>query len=252
MIDTHAHLTSGEYSGDLAAVLRRAREAGLNAIIAVGFDIPSSRASVQLSEVEEDVFAAVGVHPHDARTLDEAALAALEDLCTNPKVVAIGEIGLDFYRNLSPRRIQERAFRQQIRLARRLQLPIIIHDRDAHRRVIEIMRSEKVCCGVMHCFSGDINIARQALSMGLHISFAGPITYHGRRAADIVRRIPEDRILIETDCPYLAPAPHRGKRNEPAYLRLVAERLAELLGKTVEEVDAITENNARHLFKLPE
>jgi len=250
VIDTHAHLTSNDFRGDLAAVLRRARDAGVRAIITVGYDLASSLASVRLSEVEEDVYAAVGIHPHDARLLDEEALRTLEDLAAHPKVVAIGEIGLDFYRNLSPRRMQERAFRRQIRLALKLGLPVIIHDRDAHRRVIEILKSEKVSHGVMHCFSGDINVARQALAMGLHISFAGPITYGGKRIIDILRRIPHERILIETDCPYLAPVPYRGKRNEPAYVRLVAERLAAILGKSLGEIDAMTETNARTLFNL--
>ncbi len=251
MIDTHAHLSSSKYRGDLPAVLKRARMAGVVAIISVGYDMPSSEASVRLADLEEDVFAAVGIHPHDARKLDEEALAKLEELCQHPKVVAIGEIGLDFYRNLSPRKIQEKAFRDQIRLARQLDLPIIVHDRDAHSKVIEILRSEKVSNGVMHCFSGDLNVARQAVAMGLYISFAGPVTYGGKKAAQIVRRIPEDRLLVETDCPYLAPVPHRGKRNEPAYVRFVAERLADLLGKSLEEVDAITDANARRLFNLP-
>ena len=250
MIDTHAHLTSNDFRGDLAAVLRRARDAGVRAIITVGYDLASSLASVRLSEVEEDVYAAVGIHPHDARLLDEEALGTLEELAAHPKVVAIGEIGLDFYRNLSPRRMQERAFRQQIRLALKLSLPVIIHDRDAHPRVIEILKSEKVSHGVMHCFSGDINVARQALAMGLYISFAGPITYGGKKTIDILRRIPHERILIETDCPYLAPVPYRGKRNEPAYVRLVAERLAAILGKSLEEIDTMTETNARTLFNL--
>jgi TatD DNase family protein len=250
LIDSHAHLTFKDYRKDLASVMRRAREAGVTAIVTVGCDVESSEDGVRLANVEENVFAAVGVHPHDARTLDDYEFEKLEHLTGQPKVVAVGEIGLDFYRNLSPRRAQERAFRQQIRLAKRKDLPIIVHDREAHRRTIEILKSEKASRGVLHCFSGDINVARQGLELGFYISFAGPVTYGGRKAVDIIRRIPEEKILVETDCPYLTPVPHRGKRNEPAYVRFVVERIAEILGKPVEEIDRITEANTRRLFNL--
>ena len=251
MIDSHAHLTAKQYRKDLAGVLRRAKEAGVSAIINVGCDIASSRAGLNLAGLHDDVFAAVGVHPHDARTLDSDALCLLEEMADHPKAVAIGEIGLDFYRNLSPRRSQERAFRQQIGLASRKGLPIIIHDRDAHRRTMAILKDEKVREGVLHCFSGDINLARQGLDLGLYISFAGPITYEGRKAIDIIRHIPVDRLLIETDCPYLAPVPFRGKRNEPAYVEYVLARLSEILGMPKQDFDRITEDNTRRLFRLP-
>jgi TatD DNase family protein len=250
MIDSHAHLTVKAYKRDLAAVLRRARENGISAIVNVGFDVSSSQEGVRLADVTEIVFAAVGVHPHDARRLDGDGLAELAELADNPKVVAIGEIGLDFYRNLSPRRTQERAFRQQIALAKEKGLPIIVHDRDAHRRTMEILKDEKASHGVLHCFSGDLNLARQAIELGLYISFAGPITYGGRKAGDILRRIPPNRVLIETDCPYLTPVPFRGKRNEPAYVTYVLERVAEALGRPYEEVDRLTEQNTRTLFNL--
>ena len=250
MIDSHAHLTFKDYRKDLAAVMRRAREAGVTAIVTVGCDVQSSEDGIRLAHAEEAVYASVGVHPHDARSLDDFEFEKIEHLAGQRKVVAIGEIGLDFYRNLSPRRSQEHAFRRQIGLARQMNLPIIVHDRDAHRRTIEILRAEKVSRGVLHCFSGDINMARQALEMGLHISFAGPVTYGGKKAVDIIKRIPEDRILIETDCPYLTPVPHRGKRNEPAHVRFVLERIAEVLDRPLEEVDRITEANTRRLFNL--
>jgi TatD DNase family protein len=250
LIDSHAHLTSKQYRKDLASVLLRAKEAGVTAIIDIGTDVDSSEASVRLADIHEQVFAAVGVHPHDAKTLDDYEFERLEHLAGQPKVVAIGEIGLDFYRDLSPRRMQEHVFRQQIALAATKDLPVIVHDRDAHRRTMEILRSERVSRGALHCFSGDVNMARQAVEMGLHISFAGPITYDGRKARDILKRIPEDRILVETDCPYLGPVPYRGKRNEPAYVKFVLERVAELLGRPVEEIDRLTEANTRHLFNL--
>ena len=251
MIDSHAHLTAKQYRGDLAAVLRRAKEAGVKCIINVGFDLDSSADGIHLADVHENIFVAAGVHPHDARTLDADAISRLEELADHPKVVAIGEIGLDFYRNLSPRRFQERAFRQQIGLARKKDLPIIVHDREAHRRTMEILKEERVTWGVLHCFSGDLNLARQGLELGLYISFAGPITYDSRKAGEIIRRIPVDRLLIETDCPYLTPVPFRGKRNEPAYLKYVLARVAEILGRPEDELDRLTETNTRELFRLP-
>ena len=251
MIDSHAHLTMRQYRKDLHAVIKRARDGGVTAIINVGFDIAASEAVIRLAGVHEDLFAAVGVHPHDARDLDSDAIARLDDLTDDPKVVAIGEIGLDFYRNLSPRRSQERAFRQQIDLAKQKDLPIIVHDRDAHRRTMDILRDEKVSRGVLHCFSGDANLARQATDLGLYISFAGPITYDGKTVREIMRRIPLDRVLIETDCPYLTPVPFRGKRNEPSYVKFVLAKIAQILDRPVEEIDYLTETNTRALFHLP-
>jgi TatD DNase family protein len=251
VIDSHAHLTYKAYRKDLGAVLERAREAGVTAIINASFDLPSSEAGVRIADEYENVYAGVGVHPHDARTLNLDVLSRLEELADHPKVIAIGEIGLDFYRDLSPRRVQEDAFRLQIGLARDLDLPIIIHDRDAHQRTMQILKDEKVSRGVLHCFSGDLNLARQGVELGLHISFAGPITYNGKKARDILKWIPGDRILVETDCPYLTPVPYRGKRNEPAYVKYVLERVAEYLEKPADEVGRLTEENTRRLFNLP-
>ncbi len=251
MIDSHAHLTMRKYRKDLDAVLARAREAGVLAVVNVGFDADSSAEGAHLAGRHSDVFAAVGVHPHDADTVDDYVLSYLEELSAKPEVVAIGEIGLDFYRNLSPRRIQEEIFVKQLALAKRVDLPVIIHDRDAHRRVMEILRAEGASHGVMHCFSGDIGLAKQALDLGFYISFAGPITYDGRKAGEIIRKMPADKILIETDCPYLTPVPYRGKRNEPAYVKYVLERVAGILERPVEEVEALTDGNARRLFNLP-
>ena len=251
MIDSHAHLTVKSYRRDLDVILERAERSGVNAIVTVGFDIASSEAGAHIAGEYGEVYAAVGVHPHDAKTFDLAALGRLEDLAEDPKVVAIGEIGLDFYRDLSPRRMQEDAFRLQIGLAKQLDLPIIVHDRDAHQRTVQVLKEEKVSRGVLHCFSGDVNLARQAVDMGLYISFAGPITFDGKRAEEILGRIPEDRILIETDCPYLAPVPYRGKRNEPAYVRFVLERVSRILNRPAGEIDVLTERNTRTLFGLP-
>jgi TatD DNase family protein len=251
LIDSHAHLTMRKYRKDLDAVLARAREAGVLAVVNVGFDADSSAEGAHLAGRHSDVFAAVGVHPHDADTVDDYVLSYLEELSAKAEVVAIGEIGLDFYRNLSPRRIQEEVFVKQLALAKRVGLPVIIHDRDAHRRVMEVLRAEGASNGVMHCFSGDMGLAKQALDLGFYISFAGPITYDGRKAGEIIRKMPADKVLIETDCPYLTPVPYRGKRNEPAYVKYVLERVAGILERPVEEVEAITDGNARRLFNLP-
>ncbi len=251
MIDSHAHLTFKHYARDLADVLTRARDGGIGAIINIGCDLASSEATVRLANGHENIFAVVGVHPHDASTLDADALARLDALADDPMVVAIGEMGLDYYRDLSPRHVQEQAFRDQIALAGKKDLPVVVHDRDAHAKVMQILKEEKVSRGVLHCFSGDLNMARQAIDLGLYLSFAGPITYNGHKAREIMGKVPLDRILIETDCPYLTPVPFRGKRNEPAYVRYVLARVADILGKPVPEVDSLTGTNTRTLFNLP-
>ena len=251
MIDSHAHLTAKAYRKDLEDVLKRAKDNGVTSILTVGIDMVSSEAAVRLAEKYPDVYATVGIHPHDATTLNLDALGRLEELASSPRVVAIGEIGLDFYRDLSPRRIQEDAFRLQISLAKDLELPIIVHDRDAHQRTMQVLKEERVSRGVLHCFSGDLNLARQGIEIGLYISFAGPITFDGKKAREILARIPEDRILVETDCPYLTPVPYRGKRNEPSYVRYVLERVAQILGRPTEETDHLTSANTRTLFALP-
>jgi TatD DNase family protein len=251
LIDSHAHLDFKQFRGDLDAVLKRAREVGVRAIVNVGCDLGSSEAGVRLAGLHPDVFAAVGVHPHDAKTLTAEALARLDQLADDARVVAIGEIGLDYYRDLSPRHAQEQAFRDQIAVARKKGLPIVVHDRDAHTKVMQILKEENVTRGVLHCFSGDAGIAKQALDLGLYLSFAGPITYGGNKAAEIIRKVPADRLLIETDCPYLAPVPFRGKRNEPAYVKLVLVRMAEILARPASEVEELAEANTRACFSLP-
>jgi TatD DNase family protein len=250
VIDSHAHLTAKAFRKDLDAVLGRAAASGVTSIITVGFDLATSEASARLAAEYPQVYATVGIHPHDATTLDLKALDRLEKLAAQPKVVAVGEIGLDYYRDLSPRHVQEDAFRLQIGLAKNLDLPIIVHDREAHERTMQVLKEEKVSRGVLHCFSGDSNLARRGVEMGLYVSFAGPVTYDGRKAAAVLGKVPEDRVLVETDCPYLAPVPHRGKRNEPAYVRYVLERVAGLLGRPADEVDGLTEANTRRLFSL--
>jgi TatD DNase family protein len=253
LIDSHAHLDFSQFKNDREAVIERALKAGLTAIVNVGTDLSSSETSAALARRHEPIYAAVGVHPHDAKTLTPAVLKRLAELAAEEKVAAIGEIGLDFYRDLSPRDQQRDAFRRQIRLAVELDMPIVIHDRDAHDEVLDIMRREEAgrVGGVLHCFSGDLEMALAGIEMGFCIAFGGPVTYGGKKKQEIARRIPLDRILIETDCPFLTPAPHRGKRNEPAYVAYVAEKIAQLREIGFAEAARATSENAKRVFGIP-
>jgi TatD DNase family protein len=253
LIDSHAHLNDNRFKQDLKQVLERSAAAGLEAIINVGFDLASSERATSLAASHPLVYAAVGIHPHDAARQPAGYLLTLRQLAKRSKVVAIGEMGLDFYRNLSPPAVQNRVFREQIRAARELELPIIVHDRDAHRQVLSVLKEERAgdVGGVLHCFSGDTEFAESCLKLGFYISIAGPITYkqQGNLAA-VARMVPLDRLLIETDAPYLTPEPHRGKRNEPAYVRHTAEQIALVRGEELELIAAATTENARRLFGL--
>lgn len=253
LFDTHAHLHFPEFAGDLAAVLARAREAGVAGIVTIGTDLETSRAAIALAAAQPDVWAAVGVHPHDAATADPASLAEIEALSGEARVVAVGEIGLDFFRNLSPPDEQVRVFRQLLGLARRVGKPVLLHCREAHAELLAILDEEGVppAGGIMHCFSGDVDLARRCLDLGLLISLAGPVTYPNARALpEVARFVPGDRLVIETDCPFLPPQGYRGKRNEPAYLALTAKRVAELRGEPVEALTARLTVNARAFFGL--
>jgi TatD DNase family protein len=252
LVDTHAHLDMEQFDGDRAQALQRASEAGVEWLVDVGADLAGSRRAVDLAGNEPRIWAAVGIHPHDAATLTPEALAELTDLAQRPRVVAIGEIGLDYYRDLSPRTLQQEAFATQLDLARRLHLPVIVHNRDAHADTLSLLRAAGGGLrGVMHCFSGDLELARQVLDLGLHLGLAGPLTYPKATClAEVARWAPMDRLLVETDCPYLAPQPCRGRRNEPAYVRWVAERLAELRGCPFTVVAQATSANAAALFAV--
>ncbi|PYM14815.1 MAG: hydrolase TatD [Candidatus Rokuibacteriota bacterium] len=281
LFDTHAHLHFPDFADDLVAVLDRAREAGVAAMLTIGTDVETSRAAIALAARERDVWAAVGVHPHDAASADVEVLDEIERLAASPRVVAVGEIGLDYFRNLSPRDEQLRVFEHLLGVARRVEKPVIIHCREpgggpagartnappgrasgvptnddapvAHVDVLHLLRAARVgdVGGVMHCFSGDVGIARQCLDLGLHISIAGPVTYPSSRALpEVARFVPDDRIVVETDCPFLPPQTHRGKRNEPAYVAITAARVAELRGRPFDEMAARMSVNARALFRL--
>jgi TatD DNase family protein len=251
-IDSHAHLEMEAFDGDREAVIGRAAAAGLTAIITVGTTLPDCEKAVSLAGFYPLVHAAVGIHPHEVKGIEAGTCNALRILAGQAKVVAIGEIGLDFFYDFSPREIQLRWFSEQLDLAEELDLPVIIHDREAHAETLAILRQRKGRLrGVLHCFSGDPVMARECIELGLHLSVAGPVTY---RKADqlraVAREIPAERLLIETDAPYLAPQPYRGKRNEPAYVVETARYLAEIRGMAAGELERVTEQNARRLFGL--
>ena len=252
LIDSHAHIYYRDYAGDFDAMLQRAADAGVKAMLVVGTDIESSRESIELAEKHPQLYAAVGIHPHDAGRVTSACYDVIRTLAlSSPKVVAIGEIGLDFYRDRSPRDAQESVFRAFLRMANELGKPAIIHDRDAHRQVLDCLREEGTQRGVLHCFSGDAAMAAEAVAMGLYISIPGTVTYPTNEALrEVVRAVSIDRMLVETDCPYLSPVPYRGKRNEPAYVRLTAERVAEVKKLSLEDVSRITTKNVRDLFGI--
>jgi len=254
LVDTHAHLDDEQFDTDRGEVLSRARGAGVTAIVNASYHLPSAAAAAALAADHDWIYAACGIHPHEAGGARPGYQDTLRELAARPKVVAIGEIGLDYYRDLSPREEQRRIFREQLSLARELELPVIIHSRDAHGDVLRILKGDGVgpAGGVMHCFSGSWEMAREVLAMGFYISLAGPVTFsNATRLAEVARRLPCDRLLVETDCPYLAPVPYRGRRNEPAYVRLVAQKVAELRGVPFEELAAQTAENAARVFRLP-
>ncbi len=253
LFDTHAHLHFPEFDADRAEMMTRARQAGVTRMLTIGTEVPTSRAAIALAQTQPDVWAAVGVHPHDAAEADEAVLAEIERLAGTPRVAAVGEIGLDFFRNLSPRDVQERVFRHLIGVARRVRKPVLVHCRDAHAEVLAILAEERAgeVGGIMHCFSGDVAIARRCLDLGLLVSLAGPVTYPNARALpDVARFVPADRLVVETDAPFLPPQGYRGKRNEPAYLALTAARVAELRGEPLDEFARRASDNARRLLRI--
>ncbi len=254
LIDSHCHIQDREFDADREDVLARAKGAGVEYVLAIGSTLSSSRRARDLAQKHSQVFAAVGIHPHNSRDADSGTFNAIRELAASDRVVALGEMGLDYYRDLSPRNIQQRVFRYQINLARELELPIVIHDRDAHGDTLAILREEKAgeVGGVLHCFSGSLEMARECIAMGFYISLAGPVTFaNARRLARVAAGLPLDRLLVETDSPYLTPVPHRGKRNEPAYVVYVAEAVARLQGVSLEEVKGRTRANTMELFRLP-
>jgi len=251
IFETHAHYDHKQYNDDRGILLTALPERGVGAVLNVGCSMEASRASVALAERYPHVYATIGVHPHDAKTLTERAMEELRILAQHEKVVAFGEIGLDFNRNFSPPDVQRRWFIRQLELAHDCALPVIIHSRDADEEVYNIVESSPHRCGVIHAFPGDVTLAEQYVSLGFYLGIGGILTYDktGRLRA-VVEAIPLDKLLLETDCPYLTPAPHRGKRNESAYLSYVVSTIATIKGITEESVRTQTWNNACDLFKI--
>jgi TatD DNase family protein len=255
LIDSHAHLEMKDFDKDRNRVIARAVEAGVRQIITVATTIPDGHKALDIAQKNESVFLSIGIHPHEAKDIREGDYAELRSLSKEKKVVAFGEIGLDFYRNHSPRQVQLARFRELLRLGKDLQLPIILHDRDAHEEILKILREEGNgrWRGVFHCFSGDVPLAKKVIQMGFFISIPGTVTFSkATTQQEVVRCIPLEKILLETDCPYLAPEPYRGKRNEPAFIRNTAEKVASLKSLSFEDVCRITSLNARALFGIGE
>ncbi|MFD0695714.1 TatD family hydrolase [Paenibacillus sp. GCM10027628] len=253
LTDSHTHLNAEQFNEDRDEVIQRAVDAGVTRMVNVGFNRETIPSSIALAEQYEFIYSTVGWHPVDAINMQPGDLEWIEELCQHEKVVAIGEIGLDYYWDTSPKDVQNRVFREQIRLARKLGMPIVIHNRDAHHDILQVLKEEKASevGGIMHCFSGSWETAKQCLDMNFHISFGGPVTFkNAKQPKEVLAQVPLDRLLIETDAPYLTPHPFRGKRNETSYVRLVAETAAEIRGMTVEEIAEITTNNAIHLLGL--
>lgn len=253
LFDTHTHVNIEDFSEDREAVIQRARDAGVKQMVVVGFDRETIRDAMSLVEAYDFMYAAVGWHPVDAVDATEEDFRWIEDLAEHPKVVAIGEMGLDYHWDKSPKDVQKAIFKKQIALAKRVNLPIVIHNREATNDVIRLLQEENAqeVGGIMHCFSAGVEEAKQCLDMGFHISFGGPVTFkNAQLPKDVAVEVPLDRLLVETDCPFLSPHPYRGKRNEPARVALIADKIAELKGMTTEELADVTTQNARRLFRL--
>lgn len=248
LIDTHAHLFYKDYHDQLDEVLGRAAEAGVGQIICVGLDLATSGQAIALAEAHPNLWATVGIHPHDVKDTPVDYLDRLKALAAHDKVVALGEMGLDDYRNLSPPDVQREVFRGQLELAQSLDLPAVVHNRDADEDLMAIMQAVGHTKGVVHCFSSTPDFARQVIDIGFHISFTGTVTFGKNHNAEVLQAVGLERVMVETDCPYLTPVPHRGKTNEPAFVRHTAERIAGICGLTLEEVAEITTANAEQLF----
>ncbi|RIW29880.1 TatD family deoxyribonuclease [Bacillus salacetis] len=253
LFDTHVHLNAEQFDEDLEEVIGRAQDEGVRNMVVVGFDRPTINKAMELVERYDFLYAAIGWHPVDAIDMTDDDLKWIEELSAHQKVVAIGETGLDYHWDKSPKDVQQEAFRKQIRLAKKVKLPIVIHNREATQDIIDILQEEdaKEVGGIMHCFSGSPETARVCLEMNFLISLGGPVTFkNAKKPKEVAEEVPLDKLLIETDCPYLAPHPYRGKRNEPSYVKLVAEQIAELKGITLDEVAQSTTQNAKKIFGI--
>lgn len=256
LFDTHAHLDDDKFSEDREETIERARQNGVSYICNIGYNRETILSTLELARRHDFIYAAIGWHPQEAIHLKEGDLAWMEELAAKEKkVVAIGEIGLDYYWDTSPKDIQQEVFRQQIRMAKRLKLPLVIHDREAHQDILDILKEEKAeeVGGIMHCFSGSPEMARECIDLNFYISLAGPVTFkNAHKPKEVAKAVPLNRLLIETDCPYLTPHPYRGKRNESAFVRFVAEEVAKIKEISLEKLSEITTRNAKEIFGIKE
>lgn len=252
LIDSHAHLDKEDFDLDREYIIEHLETNGIELVVNVGADMESSRESVKLADKYHNIYAAIGVHPHSAKDMTEDCLEELEKLSKNPKVVALGEIGLDYHYDYSPRDIQKKVFRDQIKLAKKLDLPIVVHSRQADEDTLEILKEEKENLrGIMHCFSSDRAMMKEYLDLGFFISLAGPVTFKKtEELKEVAKLVPIDKLLVETDAPYLAPTPYRGKRNEPIYVKYTAALIAELKGMTIEDLTLQTNMNTKEIFAI--
>lgn len=253
LFDTHTHINATEFNEDLEDVINRAMDAGMEKMVVVGFDRPTINRAMELVEQYDFVYASIGWHPVDAVDMVDEDLLWIEELAKHPKVIAIGEMGLDYHWDKSPKDVQKEVFRKQIQLAKKVKLPIIIHNREATSDIVEILKEESAeeVGGIMHCYGGSVETALECIKMNFYISLGGTVTFkNARKPKEVAEAISLDHLLIETDCPYLAPTPFRGKRNEPSYVKLVAEEIAKIKGISYEEVAKKTTENAKKLFGI--
>jgi len=249
--DTHAHYDNPRFDPDRDSLLSSLPEQGISLVLNPGYDMPSSETAIRLAEAYPFLYASVGFHPHDSRLMQGGGLERLETLTNHPRVVAVGEIGLDYHYDFSPRDIQQARFREQMDLARKVGLPAIVHQREAAADTLDILRDFRDVSGVVHCFSGSVETAREVLDLGWHISFTGVITYkNARKSHEVIRYVPRDRLMLETDSPYMAPVPHRGKRCSSLYMPEITATLADLWEISLEEAARITMENGKRLFGL--
>lgn len=252
LIDSHAHLDDEKFEGDRKYLIENLEKNGIELVVNVGADMESSRASVNLADTYDNIYAVVGVHPHAAKEITESSLKEIENLAKNKKVVAIGEIGLDYHYDNSPRDIQKKWFKKQILLAKRLDMPIVVHTREADKDTIEILKEEREGLrGVIHCFSSDRSQLKEYLNLGFFIALGGPVTFKKTdELKEVAKMIPIEKLLVETDAPYLAPHPYRGKRNEPMFVKQTANLIAELKGMTIEDLALQTNKNTKEIFNI--
>lgn len=253
LIDSHVHLDDKRFNRDRDSIIKGLKDDGIEMVINIGADLQTSIASVSLAEKYDNVYAVVGVHPHSAKEVDNSTIEILKSFASREKVLAIGEIGLDYHYDNSPRDVQRKWFVEQLKLAKEVNLPVVIHTREAAQETFEILKEAQdgTLRGVLHCYSGSVEMALEYIKLGFYISIAGPVTFNNSRVLkDVVKAIPLDKLLVETDCPYLTPEPNRGKRNEPAYVKYVAGEIADIKGISFEKLAEATNKNTKDLFNI--